>query len=83
MSDYISPYIHGLKRLMESDGYPTLLEMYQLEKEKILSEFHNADDDRNLRLVQGKWRLLKKIMSLPEDEIDRAIATQRGKKNEE
>ena len=78
MNDFISPYIYGLRKLVEGEGYSTLYQMYESEKEKILKELHNATDDRSLRLIQGKYILLKKLTNLPETEIDKALASQKS-----
>ena len=79
MTEFIPPYIHGLQKLVNGEGYSALSEMYAGEEKRILRELHNATDDRALRIVQGKYILLKRIMELPENEIDKALSKKETK----
>ena len=79
MTEYISPYIHGLQKLVNGEGYSALSEMYTGEEKRILRELHNATDDRALRITQGKYILLKRLMALPEDEINKALTQKAAK----
>lgn len=76
--NFISPFVDGLSKLLKSDGYPSLLAMYEAEEKIIVREIANAKDDRALTICQGKLKMLHKLYGLPEVTIDRYLNQKKG-----
>ena len=71
--NFVSPFIQGLSDLIKSPGYESLIALYEAEEKIILKELDFAADDRALTIVQGKYKLLKKLKHLPEVTLDRYL----------
>jgi hypothetical protein len=78
MTEFISPLIHGLQQLIQCEGYPSLEALFDAEKEIILRDLHNAKDDRELTIVQGRYKTLKKMRNLPTETVDKFLASQKS-----
>ena len=76
--NFVSPLIHGLQQLIACEGYPSLEALYDAEKEIILRDLHNAKDDRELVIIQGRYKTLKKLRDLPQQTIDKFLASQKS-----
>jgi len=69
--NFVSPFVQGLITLTQSEGYAALTALYEAQEQMILKELAAAPDDRALTIVQGKYKLLKRLKTLPEETIDR------------
>jgi len=72
--NFVSPLIHGLQQLIACEGYPSLEAIYEAEEKIILRDLANAKDDRELTIIQGRYKTLKKLRDLPEQTVDRFLA---------
>jgi len=68
---FVSPFVQGLITLTKSEGYDSLIALYDAQEKIILKELAAAPDDRTLTIIQGKYKLLLKLRHLPEVTIDR------------
>jgi hypothetical protein len=71
--DYVSPMVNSLSNLLKNPDFQALSQLYDEEEKIIMRELIAAQDDRALRIVQGKAKMLKKIRTLPEETVDRYI----------
>ena len=76
--NFVSPFVHGLQTLIACEGYPSLEAIFDAEEKIILRDLANAKDDRELTLIQGRYKTLKKLRHLPEETIDKFIASQKS-----
>ena len=79
MTEFVSPLIDGLSKLIACDGFPSLEALYQAEEQIILRDLGNAKDDRELTIIQGRYKTLKKFRHLPEETVDKFLAAQKNK----
>lgn len=78
MTEFVSPLIHKLQQLIKCDGYAALESLYQAEELIILRDLHNAKDDRELVIIQGRYKTLKKLRDLPQQTVDKFLASQKS-----
>ena len=83
MTEFVSPLIDGLRKLISCEGFPALEALYDAEEKIILKDLANAPDDRTLTIIQGRYKTLKKLRHLPEETVDRFLAQKKGEKNQE
>ena len=83
MKNFVSPLIDGLTKLIASEGFASLKTLYDSEKEIILRDLSNAKDEKELFVIQGRYKNLKKMRELPEATVDRFLAQKNGEKNQE
>ena len=69
----MSPTINSLSNLLKNPDFEALHLLYEAEEKTIMRELIAAQDDRDLRIVQGKAKMLKKLRTLPEETVDRYI----------
>lgn len=79
--NFVSPLIHGLQQLISCEGYPALTALYDAEKEIILRDLGNAKDDRELTIIQGRYKTLKKLRDLPEQTVNKFLASKNNEKS--
>jgi hypothetical protein len=79
MSEFVSPLIDGLSKLIASEGFPALESLYDAEKEILLRDLLNAKDERELFIIQGRYKNLKKMRDLPTVTVDKFLAAQKNK----
>jgi len=81
MSDnFVSPMINSLSKLVKSDEYQALQQLYDSEEKILMQALISAQEDKDLRIVQGKAKMLKRLRILPEETIDRYINEKERKK---
>ena len=80
MTEYVSPLIDGLSKLIESPGYAALQSLYEAEEKILLRDLANAVDDKDLRIIQGRCKMIKKFKDLPETTVDKYIQSQKATK---
>lgn len=73
MTDYISPFVNSLSNLLKNPDFQSLHQLYDNEERGILRELIAAQDDRALRIVQGKAKMLKRLRTLPEETVDQYL----------
>lgn len=78
---FVSPFIEGLQKLISSEGYPSLTALYDAEKEIIFRDLCNAKEDSELRIIQGRAKMIKKLRTLPEETIDRYTSESKNEQN--
>ena len=69
--NFISPLIHSLSKLVKSEEYQSLQQLYESEEKAIMQALIAAQEDRDLRIIQGKAKMLRRLRTLPEETIDR------------
>jgi len=79
MSEFVSPLINGLSLLIASEGFPSLEALYAAEEQIILRDLSNAKEDFELRVIQGRYKNLKKMRHMPEEVVDKFLAAQKNK----
>ena len=73
--NFVSPLIHKLQTLIACEGYPALEALYQAEEQIILRDLANAKEDFELRIIQGRYKNLRKMRHLPEETVEKYLAS--------
>ena len=79
MAEFVSPLINGLQALISCEGFSALEALYQAEEQIILRDLANAKEEFELRIIQGRYKNLKKMRHLPEETVDRFLAEKKNK----
>ena len=79
MAEFVSPLINGLQALISCEGFSALEALYQAEEQIVLRDLANAKDEFELRIIQGRYKNLKKMRHLPEETVDRFLAEKKNK----
>ncbi len=77
-TEFTSPLIDGLSKLIKCEGYAALESLYDAEEKIILRDLTNAKEDAELRIIQGRAKALKKFRHLPEETVDRYLNEKKG-----
>lgn len=77
MNGYVSPIVHSFSALLKNPDFQIYQNALAEEKEAILRELSAAETEKDLFVVRGKYKMLRKIMGLPEDTINKFLAQEK------
>jgi len=77
MNAFVSPVVHSLVSLLKNNDFQVFLKLLEDENQVILRELAVAQEDKDLRIIQGKCKMLKKIQTLADDTVNRALAKEK------
>lgn len=78
--EFVSPFIAGLSALIKCEGYSSLEALYEAETQIVLRDLSNAKDDRELTIIQGRYKMLRHLRGLPESTVDKFLASKENQK---
>ncbi|MFA5795523.1 MAG: hypothetical protein WC980_10720 [Candidatus Brocadiia bacterium] len=73
--NFVSPFIDGLSKVINCEGYSSMVALYNAEEKIILRDLAAAVEDKDLRIIQGRYRMLKHLRDLPTQTVEKYIAS--------
>lgn len=76
--NFVSPFIDGLSKVINSPGYASMEALYQAEDQILLRDLAAAVEDKDLRIIQGRCKMLKHLRHLPTQTVEKYLASKKS-----